>query len=70
METFEKTAIRGFSCVNTRLSFDTELLMPNYLNSDFDKIPIDETYKTFKRDDLKVAWTRITNQQAEMINWT
>ena len=29
METFEKTLTSGFSCVNTRLSFDIEFLMPN-----------------------------------------
>ena len=29
MEIFEKTLCGGFSSVNTRLSFDTELLMPN-----------------------------------------
>ena len=29
VETFEKTVTREFSCVNIRLSFDTELLMPN-----------------------------------------
>ena len=64
METFEKTAIRGFSCVNTRLSFDTELLMPNYLKSDFDKISIDESYESFKRDDLKVVYSiKINNEE-------
>ena len=29
METFEKTLAGGFRCINTRLSFDTKLLMPN-----------------------------------------
>lgn len=29
METFEKTICSGFSAVNMRLSFDTEILMPN-----------------------------------------
>lgn len=25
---FEKTLIRGFSCVNTRLAFDSQILLP------------------------------------------
>ena len=29
METFEKTLAAGFRCINTQLSFDTKLLMPN-----------------------------------------
>ena len=37
MKVFEKTVTKEFSCVNTRLSFDTELLMPNYMKSDFEK---------------------------------
>ena len=35
MEIFEKTLRGGFSCVNTRLSFDTELLMPNLTETDY-----------------------------------
>ena len=35
VEIFEKTLSGGFSCVNTRLSFDTELLMPNLIEKDF-----------------------------------
>ena len=31
MEIFEKTLTGGFSCVNTRFSFDNELLMPNQI---------------------------------------
>ena len=34
VELFEKTLIGGFSCVNTRLSFDTEILLPNVENPD------------------------------------
>ena len=35
MERFEKTLTGGFSRVNTHLSFDTELLMPNLTESDY-----------------------------------
>ena len=44
MEIFEKTACGGYSSVNNRLSFDTELLMPNVTKN--------ESLKSFKRDDL------------------
>ena len=29
VEIFEETVIRGFSCVNTRLAFDSQILLPN-----------------------------------------
>ena len=29
VEIFEETVIRGFSCVNTRLAFDSLILLPN-----------------------------------------
>ena len=37
VELFEKTLTGGFSCVNTCLSFDTEILLPNVEKSDKDK---------------------------------
>ena len=37
METFEKTLIGGFNCVNKRLSFNTELLMLNLTDTDYKK---------------------------------
>lgn len=54
MEVFEKTLTGGFSCVTTRLSFDTEFLMPNLTEADYRKKNIDESFKAYKRDDLKV----------------
>ena len=56
MEVFEKTLTGGFSCVNTRLSFDTELLMPNLTEIDYRKLIIDERFKAYKRDDLKLIY--------------
>ena len=35
VELFEKT-LTGFSCVNTRLSFETKILLPNVENLDKD----------------------------------
>ena len=47
----------GFSSVNTRLSFDTELLMPNLTKSDYQNMNIDQSFKAFKRDNLKVVYS-------------
>ena len=57
MEIFEKTLCGGFSSVNTRLSFDTELLMPNLTKSDYHNMNIDQSFKAFKHDDLKVVYS-------------
>ena len=51
MEIFEKTVCGGYSSVNNRLSFDTELLMPNCSKADYDANP-----NLFKRDDLKLGY--------------
>ena len=56
MEIFEKTLPGGFSCVNTRLSFNTELLMPNSTESDYKKMSIDQSFKAYKRDNLKFMY--------------
>ena len=56
MEIFEKTLIGGFSCVNTWLSFDTEILMPILAESDYKKMKIGESFKVCKRDDLEVVY--------------
>ena len=34
VEIFEQTVIGGFSCVNNRLAFDTQLLLPNFVDRD------------------------------------
>ena len=57
MEIFEKTLCGGFSSVNTRLSFDTKFLMPNLTKSDYQNMNIDQSFKAFKRDDLKVVYS-------------
>ena len=51
MEIFEKTVCGGYSSVNNRLSFDTELLMPNLSKADYAIDP-----SLFKRDDLKLGY--------------
>ena len=57
MEIFEKTLSGGFSSVNTRLSFGTELLMPHLTQNDYQKMNIDQSFKAFKRNDLKVVYS-------------
>ena len=63
MEIFEKTVCGGFSAVNNRLAFDTEILMPNLKNSDYEKMNIDESFKAFKRDDLKIVYSLKLNNE-------
>ena len=41
MEVFEKTVAGGFNCVNNRLSFDTEIRMPNLNKKDYNAMAID-----------------------------
>ena len=57
MEVFEKTVCGGFSAVNNRLAFDTEILMPNLRPVDLNKMTIDESFKAYKRDDLKIVYS-------------
>ena len=56
IEIFEKTMTDGFSCVNTRLGFDTEILLYNLTQRDFNKMKINECFKALKRNDLKVCY--------------
>ena len=64
MEIFKKTLSGGFSSVNTRLSFDTELLMLNLTQNDYQKMNIDQSFKAFKRDDLRVVYSlKLDNEE-------
>ena len=56
VEVFEKTLCGGFSCVNTRFSFDTEILMPDLTERGDHNMAIDQSFKAFKRDNLKVIY--------------
>ena len=56
MEIFEKTLCGGFSLVNARLSFDTKKLMPNLTERHYHNMNIDQSFKAFKRDDLKLVF--------------
>ena len=61
---FEKTLAGRFSFVNTRLAFNTEILMLNLSSNDYSKLNIDQNFKAYKRDDLKV--TRFGNRKMSM----
>ena len=50
---FEKTLIRGFSCVNTRLAFDSQILIPKY-GRDNSKLIYE--IKTNKGKEKKKEW--------------
>ena len=64
METFGKTLSGGFSCVNTKLSLDSEILMPNLTEKDFQKMNTDQSFKAYKRDDLKRIYKiKLDNQE-------
>ena len=46
---FEQTLARGFSCVNTRLAFETEILLPNSSEKGDDVLAKDYNYKVCYR---------------------
>ena len=54
-----------FSGENTRLAFDTEILLPNYTYKDFDKMSIYQISKPFKRDYLKVGYKIKLDRETE-----
>ena len=55
VEMFQKILTGGFSCINTRLVFDAEILLPNHSQADINKMNIDGSFKSYKRQDLKLV---------------
>ena len=46
VETFEQTVTGSFSSVNTRLAFDTQILLPNLeYKDDLEKNPLNKGFK-------------------------
>ena len=45
-DVFEQTLTSGISCINTRLAFDTEILLPNSPEKSEDDLNKDQNYKT------------------------
>ena len=62
MKTFEKTLSDGFSCVDIKLSFDSKI--PNLTEKIFQKMNIDQSFKAYKHDDLKLVYKiKFDNQE-------
>ena len=55
-EIFEKTLIGGYTCVNNRIGFDTEILLPNFSKSEYAKMNIDESFKAYKNQNYKIGF--------------
>lgn len=55
IQSFETTLLGGFSCFNTRLAFDTNVLLPNLLAHNLNQLTIDQTFKIQIRHGLKVG---------------
>ena len=55
-EVFQKTLTDGFNCISNRLKFHSETLLPNYSQADYNKTCINESFKSYKRQDLKVVY--------------
>ena len=55
-EIFEKTLVGGYTFVNNRIGFDTEVLLPNFTKLDYSKMNIDESFKAYKNQNYKVGY--------------
>ena len=58
--------MEDFSCVNTRLSFNTEILMPNLTEKDYRAVNINQSFKACKRHDLKVVYSLKFNGETKL----
>ena len=54
-EIFEKTLTGDYSCVNNRIGFDTEILLPNFTKAEYAKMNIDESFKAYKNQNYKIG---------------
>ena len=55
-EVFEISLIGGYSCVNTRLGFDTEVLLPNLTQAEYAKMNIDQSFQAYKNQNFKTGY--------------
>ena len=55
-EVFEKSLIGGFSCVNTRIGFDSEVMLPSYTKQEYAKMNIDQSFKAYKNQNFKIGY--------------
>ena len=52
----EKSLIGGYSCVNTRLGFDSEVSLPNFSQAEYAKMNIDQFFQSFKNQNYKTGY--------------
>ena len=45
-----------FTCVNNRLGFDTEVLLPNFNQVEYSEMNIDESFQAYKNQDYKLGY--------------
>ena len=55
-EVFEKSLIGRFSCVNTRIGFDTEVLLPSFTEHEYSKMNIYQSFYEFKNQNYKLGY--------------
>ena len=55
-EVFEKSLIGGFSCVNTPIGFDSEVLLPAFSKQEYAKMNIDQSFQAFKIQNYKLGY--------------
>ena len=55
-EVLERFLIGGYSCVNTRLGFDTEMVLPNLTQSEYAKMNIDQSFQAYKNQNFKLGY--------------
>ena len=53
---FEKSLIGGFSCVNTRIGFDSEVMLPSYTKQEYAKMNINQSFKAYKNQNFKIGY--------------
>ena len=55
-EIIERTLTGGCSCVNNKIGFDTEVLLPDFTKSEYAKMNIDESFQAYKNQNFKVGY--------------
>ena len=65
VDIFEQTITGGFSSVNTRLAFDTEILLPNLINQEKSEEKSEENQEFQKNYDYKICYNIRLNNEKE-----
>ena len=65
VDIFEQTITGGFSSVNTRLEFDTEILLQNLINQEKSEEKSEENQEFQKNYDYKICYNIRLNNEKE-----